>query len=83
MAILLQGPGASHVVGAGTPFGNGDDDFAWIDFWTVEDRGTRRHSYVEKSITLKADGLMVTKEGSASALIYMRNGRLVWQQQGD
>src|SRR5215831_13607314 len=36
IVFLLQGR-ASVVVGAGQDFGNGGDDFSWMDVWHVED----------------------------------------------
>ena len=82
IAFLLQGK-RPLLVGAGIDFGNGGDDFKWVDFWHVEDRGTKHGNHQRQSVTLKGDGLMIAKESSASALIYMRNGRLQWHQYGD
>jgi hypothetical protein len=82
IAFLFQGR-RPLLVGAGIDFGNGSDDFLWVDFWHVEDRGTKHGSYQGLSVTLKADGLVIAKESSASALIYMRDGRLQWHQYGD
>jgi hypothetical protein len=81
--FLLRSGRVTHVLGAGTPFGNGGDDFSWIDFWYVEDIGSLQRSYNEKSVKLNVDGLIVAKEESASALIYIRDGKAHWQQQGD
>ena len=80
IAFFLQG-GKPFVVGAGTDFGNGGDDFSWMD-----------HCYVEKSSTSTEtargnpsdfDELVVAKESSASALIYLRKGKLQWRQYGE
>jgi hypothetical protein len=73
----------SVLVGAGVEFGNGGDDFAWMDVWHVEDRGTGHGNYTANTVRLKGDGLMVAKESSASALIYWKKGRFKWQQYGD
>lgn len=81
IAILSRANVSNYVLGAGTPFGNGGDDFAWIDFWNVEDRGALLRS--QGAVRLRADGLFVAKEGSGSALIYIENGKAKWQQQGD
>ena len=77
IAFLLQGK-TPLVVGAGKDFGNGGDDFSWMDSWHVEDRGTNKG----QSVSLQSDGLVVAKEG-ASALIYLRNGKPQWHQYGD
>ncbi len=82
IAFLFQ-RGRTVVVGAGNEFGNGGDNFSWIDVWHVEDKGTSHGKYTGKSVTLRVDGLMVAKESSASALIYFHNGKLIWQQYGD
>ncbi|OEZ80645.1 hypothetical protein JAB8_53000 [Janthinobacterium sp. HH106] len=71
------------IVGAGHVLSNGGDDFAWLEVWQVEDKGSLQRSYHEKSLRLKTDGIVVAKEGSASALIYIKGGKAVWQQQGD
>ena len=82
IAFILRGK-APHVIGAGREFGNGGDNFSWMDVWHVEDRGTGHGNYQGQSVKLKADGLMVAKESSASALIYFRNGKPKWHQYGD
>ena len=80
--FMLRGQ-KPQLIGAGIDFGNGGDDFSWIDFWHVEDRGTSHGNYIGQSVRLQADGLMAAKDASASALIYMRNGKLKWHQYGD
>ena len=71
------------IVGAGKQFGNGGDDFSWMDVWHVEDRGTGHSNYRNESISLKADGLMVAADSSASGLIYFRRGKPAWHKYGD
>jgi len=78
IAFLLQGR-KPLVVGAGTDFGNGGDDFSWMDLCYVEAHG----NYKGKSVNFQSDGLVVAKESSASALIYLRKGKLQWRQYGD
>lgn len=82
IAFLLNGK-APHVIGAGRNFGNGGDNFDWMDTWQVETRGADSDSYRRLGLKLKVDSLMVAKEGSASALIYFRKGRPTWRQYGD
>lgn len=65
------------------PFVWRGDDFSWMDVWNVQDKGAGHGKYRGQSVTLPADGLLVAKESSASALIYFRNGRPIWQQLGD
>jgi hypothetical protein len=80
--LVLHRSGRPALLGAGRNFGNGGDDFAWIDQWSVDDGGkdVRRN---DPSPRRAPDALWVAKEGSASALIRYRNGKYVWQQQGD
>lgn len=81
--LILHKDRKPALLGAGAPFGNGGDDFSWLDVWSVEDKGTIQKGYDEPPVTLLGDGLIVTKEGSASALIYFEKGKYKWQQQGD
>ncbi|GGC64686.1 hypothetical protein [Undibacterium terreum] len=83
IAFLFHGKTKPVIVGAGHAIGNGGDDFSWLELWYVEDKGTLQHSYHAKSVKLKGDGIIVAKEGSASALIYLKAGKASWQQQGD
>src|SRR2546422_481690 len=69
--------------GQGSRLGTEVMTFSWIDLWNVEARGTLQRSYYEKAVRLRADGLLVAKEGSASVLIYIQQGKAKWQQQGD
>ena len=66
--LVLHRSGRPALLGAGRSFGNGGDDFAWMDQWSVDDggRNVRRGN-----------------DPSASALIRYRDGKYVWQQQGD
>ena len=82
IAFLLQG-GKPLVIGAGIDFGNGGDDFSWMDLCYVEDRGAKNGNYKGQSVSLPSDALVVAKESSASALIYLRKEKLQWRQYGD
>ncbi|MBR7801118.1 hypothetical protein [Undibacterium fentianense] len=83
ISFLLRKEKSPFLIGAGTAFGNDGDDFSWLDLWSIEDRGTLQTSYYEKSVRLNRDSLLVAKSESASALIYFKSGKLIWQQQGD
>ena len=73
----------ARVIGAGSPFGNGGDDFAWIDAWHVEPRAKARGVRGGRPLHIDGAGLVVEKESSASALIYLDSGRPRWRQYGD
>lgn len=81
--VLFGGVRKPILVVVGTDFGNGGDDFSWLDVWYVGDKGSLQKSYHAKAVSLKAEDLIVGKEGYVSALIYLKAGKLVWQQQGD
>src|SRR6202008_4854417 len=36
IAIVHSKDASTHLIGAGTPLGNGGDDFAWMDAWHVD-----------------------------------------------
>ncbi len=81
--LMLHRVGKPVLLGAGRPFGNGGDDFAWIDQWSVDDGGSNPRRRSDASASEPADALFVAKEGAASAVIRYRNQRYVWRQQGD
>jgi hypothetical protein len=70
IAILERGKKQFKILGAGKTFGNGGDDFSWLDVWSM------RHSG-------KADQLYVEKREAASAVIYWDGSKYIWQQEGD
>ena len=81
--LVLHRSGTPALLGAGRRLGNGGDDFAWIDQWSVDDGGTNARRGNDPPVKRAPDALWVAKEGSASALIRYRNGKYVWLQQGD
>jgi hypothetical protein len=78
IAILHAGAREPIVVGAGRALGNGGDDFAWMDAWSVvpKDAGDR-------SAPRRGDALLVEKLEAASALVYWDGAAYRWRQQGD
>jgi len=80
--LLLHRVGKPVLLGAGRSFGNGGDDFAWIDRWSVDD-GANARRRADASAAEPSDALWVAKEGAASALIRYRNRKYVWRQEGD
>jgi hypothetical protein len=83
IVVLWRNGTAPSVLGAGTIFGIGDD-FSWVDFWGVEERGSIQEgcNYAD-TIKLDADGLIVSKAASTSGLIYFVDGKPQWQPQSD
>ena len=70
IAILEAKTKEFKIFGAGKSFGNGGDDFDWMDAWSI------RHSG-------KVDRLYVAKSEAASAVIYWDGSKYKWQQEGD
>jgi hypothetical protein len=70
IAIIEGGKQQTKIVGAGKSFGNGGDDFSWMDAWSIRHLG-------------KVDRLYVAKSEAASALICWDGSKYKWQQEGD
>jgi hypothetical protein len=81
--LILQRNGKQTLLGAGRTFGNGGDDFDWLDQWWVEERATTQRRHDDPPVKLQGDGLMLAKSESASALVYFKAGEFHWQQKGD
>jgi hypothetical protein len=72
------------VLGAGRKFGNGVDDFVWMNIWGVyPKRPVSRGAGEGNPPTLRGEALLVEKAESASALIYWDGKEYRWYQQGD
>jgi hypothetical protein len=84
IAIIHSGANSAVILGAGRKFGNGGDDFRWMDAWHLYPRAPVSRGADERPPpTLSGDALMVLKTESASALIYWTGKRYAWYQQGD
>ena len=84
VAIVHMGKGNVSIIGAGTAFGSGGDDLAWMDAWYAYPRGKVSQGADEDSPpTLKGDALMLIKTQSASGLAYWGGTHYKWYQQGD
>jgi hypothetical protein len=84
LAIVDSKAKSVTILGAGRTFGNGGDDFRWMDTWHLYPRAPVGRGAGERAPpTLKGDALMVIKTESASALIYWTGKRYAWYQQGD
>lgn len=85
IAILHGGAAEPVIIGAGTPFRDGDDDFRWMGVWKVFPQDL---ALLDEGMDLPADaaareGLFVEKPESASGVIYWNGQRYVWSQMGD
>jgi hypothetical protein len=81
IAVVHAGAKSAIILGAGRKFGNGGDDFKWMDAWHLYPRGIVAGQGAPP--TLRGDALMVIKSESASALVYWNGKRYDWYQQGD
>lgn len=78
IALLLSKGRRLTTIGAGRDFGNGGDDWEWVDNWRVEIRtpdGAR--------LPGKHDVLFVEKRESAGAYLWWDGRRWRWTQHGD
>lgn len=72
VVILHGGTRRALLAGAGVDFGNGGDDFAWMDHWQVtRTKGAR------------TDALLVERQESGGGRIVLVNGVYRWRQVGD
>jgi hypothetical protein len=78
IAFVHRASRAVHVVGAGTPLGNGGDDFGWLGVWRVDDGSALR-----EVPGFRGEVLYVEKPESAGGLIYWDGTRYQWVQRGD
>lgn len=80
VAICNSGSNAVFILGAGKDFGNGGDNFDWMDSWSLQPKAKLPAKIANMG---KCDTLLVEKKESASALICWNGKRYVWRQQGD
>jgi hypothetical protein len=76
--IIHGGDSSVRVLGAGTAFGNGGDDFSWLWVWRVESHELRRDVN-----PLGIEMLYVEKPESAGGVIWWDGSQYVWTQHGD
>jgi hypothetical protein len=78
--ILIRfGSGKHRLIGAGAPFGNGGDDFSWMDAWKVVPKAEAR----KKWKAVAGDVLLLEKTESASGWLGVVQQRLLWKQGSD
>lgn len=84
IAILHAEKNLLFILGAGKEFGNGGDDFSWMNVWWVYSKQEVHQGADEVSPPmLRGEAVMVEKSESASALIYWDGKKYDWYQQGD
>jgi hypothetical protein len=72
------------IIGAGRTFGNGDDDFKWIDVWFVSKKLSEFKSHWEdNALSMIAEGIVIDKSESSSAMIYWDGKEFKWYQLSD
>ena len=83
--VIVHQPGKNYfVIAAGKEFGNGGDDFNWMDVWKVY-TGKKPGTGVDEktSASLGTKSILVAKSESSSAVIYWTGKKYAWYQQGD
>ena len=85
IALFHSGTEKIFILGAGKSFGNGGDNFIWIDYWRVYEKGkVSKSPHTEKPPpVLLGDALLVGKSESSSAILYWTGKDYSWYQQGD
>jgi hypothetical protein len=81
VALLLQEEHGLRgvLLGAGVPFGNGGDDFRWMDAWHV----IGRSKVPKRARKAAGDGLVVEKTEEAGGLVVFIAGAPHWIQWSD
>jgi hypothetical protein len=77
IALVQRANQIPQVVGAGTPFGNGGDDFKWMLVWRVEPAARVRPDW-----TFGSDVICLEK-GEIGGCIYWDGTAYQWYQAGD
>ncbi|MCC6987492.1 MAG: hypothetical protein IT181_00750 [Acidobacteria bacterium] len=72
---------AHFILGAGTEFGSGGDDFEWMDVWSVDKAPREESGKPEAGIV--AEVLDLVKSESASGWVGFDGQRYVWVQGSD
>lgn len=76
--LILSRARRPVLLGAGTAFGNGGDDFDWLDAWRTDELGADRPPAARGRFAIH-----VEKMDAASAWIYWDGRRYRWHQLGD
>lgn len=72
------------VLGAGASFGNGGDNFDWMDRWSLHKGNFEQGATTSKKPpAAKGDSLLLEKVESASGIAYWNGSKFNWYQQGD
>jgi hypothetical protein len=83
IAICQSSNKQVFIIGAGKYFGNGDD-FIWIDVWKVSAKLSKYKSHWEyNELNMIAEGIMIDKSESSSAMIYWDGKEFKWYQISD
>jgi hypothetical protein len=80
-----------HLIGAGIDFGNGGDDFNWVDKWKlVTEKTTYEITFMDsgdvdgsRTINLQNTSFYIGTEESGGATIAWINGKYTWIHQAD
>jgi hypothetical protein len=73
IAIVHAGATPLAILGAGKEFGNGGDEFSWMDAWYV----------VPDAAKSGAEALALIRTESGGGIAHWNGKRYVWQQHGD
>ena len=71
------------VVGAGTDFGNGGDNFDWMNIWELLPKSPAVARHDPNNRMAKQNQLHVGVDGGAGGHIYFEGGKFYWEQAGE
>ena len=89
--IKHGGKDEEFTIGAGNQFGNGGDDFYWVDSWKlVKEPSTFQTTFTEdgdvlgfEEVELKSTAFLIENDELGGATVAWINGEYVWIHQAD
>jgi hypothetical protein len=89
--ILFRQTDQSFILGAGTNFGSGGDNFDWADMWGVFSEKTTHETTFDKNgdvaggkeRRLERCAIQIREDEGSGGLIYFDGKKFVWIHQGD
>jgi hypothetical protein len=84
IAVIHSSSHKVFILGAGNSLNNGGDNFNWLDAWNTYPKVLVERGVEEEELPkLIGDAIYVKKIESASGLIYWKDNKYNWYQQGD
>ena len=71
------------IIGAGTDFGNGGDDFTWMNIWEIHPNDPMLARIEPRNNAAKQNRLFVGIDGGPGGQIFFEGGEFKWEQFGE